>query len=514
MGLSHPRPISRRAVVTAGTLAASSLLVPAAARATRLLSAAQNLADLMTIDLTAEPPTLDPALVYDIDGWSVIHSIYDALVQIGPGGMPQMVLAESLIQRDPLTWEIVLRSGVNFHNDEPLDASAIAFSIAHILDPETASQVAGTFSVIEEVEVVDALTARLHLSAPAPWLPSQMAPWLTLLPPQYAGDPANDFAAIPVGTGPYRFVQWDRGSRVALERNEAYFGGGAKGEPIAERAEFRFVLDGTTRVTDLLSRTSQLVAGVPFDELEAVAESAEVIAEPIAGCAFVRIPTDVAPFDNALVRLAMNHAIDIEGIVTSLLGGNGQRLANLFVPNGMGYDDQLAPYAYDPALARRLLADAGYPEGFSTRLAHTSLDRADLVGAIAGQLAEVGIAVELEPVELATFNATWTDPEAAPLRFVTWRPLYDPYTLLSLVISNTGFLSRYDDPAAQELIDAGAAETDSSARDRLYRELGRVLHDSPAGIYLWSLTAFYGLSREAPPWTPRPDGWTLPLHVA
>ena len=87
--------------------------------------------------------------------------------------------------------------------------------------------------MIEEVEEVDPLTVRLHLSAPAPWLPSQMAPWLALLPPEYAGDPANDFANNPVGTGPYRFVRWERGSRIVLERNDDYFGRTAKGEPIA-----------------------------------------------------------------------------------------------------------------------------------------------------------------------------------------------------------------------------------------------------------------------------------------
>jgi len=94
---------------------------------------------------------------------------------------------------------------------------------------------------------------------------------------------------------------------------------------------------------------------------------------------------------------------------------------------------------------------------------------------------------------------------------LTWRPLYDPYTLLSLVISNTGFLSRYDNPEAQTLIEAGAIEPDPEERDHIYRELGAVLHDSPAGIYLWSLTSFYGLNREAPRWTPRADDWILPL---
>jgi len=503
---------SRRGLLTAAGVAMGSALLPQGmASAVRQAPVLQSNSEELTIDLAVEPATLDPALVYEADGWSVVHSIYDALVQFGPDGALEMVLAQSMTQVDPRIWEIVLRPDITFHNGEPLNAAAVAFSIDHILDPKTGSQISGNFQVIGEVEEVDSLTARLHLSQPAPWLPSLMAPWLAVLPPVYAGDPTNDFANNPVGTGPYRFVRWQRGSQIVLERNGDYFGQTAKGEPIAARVDFRFVADATTRVTDVVSGTSQLVRAVPYDELETVAAAAEVVEQPIAGCAFVRIPTDVAPFDNATVRLALNHAVDVEAIKTSLVGGNGFRLPNVFVPGGLGYDEDLAPHAYDPELAQQLLAEAGYPDGFSTRLAYAAGERDDLVAAIAGQLAVAGIDVELEPVETATFNATWQDTEAAPLRFLTWRPLFDPYTLLSLVISNTGFLSRYDNPDAQSLIEAGAIEPDPEERDRIYRELGVVLHDSPAGIYLWSLTSFYGLERDAPSWTPRADDWILPL---
>jgi peptide/nickel transport system substrate-binding protein len=515
----------RDLLAAAGAAAGSAFMLPGMAKGTpgrpqgerghavQLAPAFQSVDEDLTIDLAVEPATLDPALVYESDGWSVIHSIYDALVQLGPDGALEMVLAESMSQVDPLTWEIKLRPDITFHNGEPLDATAVIFSVDHILDPETGSQIAGNFQVIEEVEEIDSLTVRLHLSAPAPWLPSLMAPWLVILPPVYAGDPTSDFANNPVGTGPYRFERWHRGSRIVLERNADYFGETAKGEPVAASVDFRFVPDATTRVTDIVSGTSQLVRGVPYDELETVAATAEVVDQPIAGCAFVRIPTDVAPFDNAVVRLALNHAVDVESIIASLLGGNGVRLPNLFVPGGFGYDEGLAPHVYDPELAQQLLAEAGFPDGFSTRLAYTTGERADLAAAIAGQLGTAGIDIELEPVETATFNATWQDPESAPLRLLTWRPLFDPYTLLSLVISNTGFLSRYDNPDAQPLIEAGAIEPDPEERDRIYRELGAVLHDSPAGIYLWSLTSFYGLDRDAPPWTPRADDWILPLVV-
>jgi ABC-type transport system substrate-binding protein len=125
-------------------------------------------------------------------------------------------------------------------------------------------------------------------------------------------------------------------------------------------------------------------------------------------------------------------------------------------------------------------------------------------------LAEVRIRVELQPVETATFNATCKDPATAPLRFATWRPLFDPYTLLSLVVSNQGFLSRYDNPNAQPLIDQGATEADPERRSAIYRQLGRVLHDEPAAIYLYSLTSFYGLAAGVPTWTPRPDDYIIP----
>ncbi|MFN8590855.1 MAG: ABC transporter substrate-binding protein [Thermomicrobiales bacterium] len=491
-----------------------SALLPVSRGETRAVGMRQTLAAQMAIDLAVEPATLDPAMVYESDGWSVIHSIYDALVQLGPDGALEMVLAEAMTQVDPLIWEIKLRSGITFHNGEPFDARSVAFSIAHITDPETKSQIAGSFQIIAEVEQVDSLTVRLHTSAPAPWLPSQMGPWLAMLPPDYASDPLNEFANKPIGTGPYRFVRWDRGAQISLARNEDYQPAKAKGAPIADRVTFRFVPDATTRVTDVISGTSQLVRGVPFDQLTAVEATAAVVAQPIAGCAFVRIPNDVAPFDDPRVRLAMDHAVDVDAIVTALLGGNGQRLANVFVPGGLGFDEKLSPHAYDPGLAKQLLAEAGHPDGFATRLAYTTAERADLVTAVAGQLETAGIKVALEPMETAAFNQTWQDQDAAPLRFLTWRPLFDPYTLLSLVFSSKGFLSRYNDPEAQTLIDAGAVATDPGKRNTIYQQLGRVMHDAPAAIYLWSLTSFYGVASDAPAWTPRPDDWILPLLVS
>ncbi|HEU0116669.1 MAG TPA: ABC transporter substrate-binding protein, partial [Thermomicrobiales bacterium] len=338
------RRTTRRSVIGGMGIGAAAAALPAAwgrvplARAQATPGAPAALAPAMTIDLAAEPPTLDPALVYDNDGWSVIHSIYDSLVQYGPGGDLQPLLAESLIPLDPKTYEIKLRQGIVFHNGEPFDAGAVSFSVAHILDPKTKSQVAQNFAIIEKVDEIDPHTVQLRLSAPAPWLPGQMAAWLCMLPPKYAADPANDFANRPVGTGPYRFVNWERGAKVELAANPDYPALSPKGRPTAAKVAFRFVPEGSTRVADLLARTADLIRSVPVDQAPAVAHAGEVITEPISGSAWVRIATDVAPFDDVRVRQALNYAIDVDSIVQALLDGNGQRLANFFVPGGLGYD--------------------------------------------------------------------------------------------------------------------------------------------------------------------------------
>lgn len=463
----------------------------------------------LVIDLASEPDTLDPALTYKADGWSVIHSIYDSLYQYGPTGALEPLLAEAApAPLDPKTYEIKLRSGITFHNGEVFDAKAVSAAVAHIQDKKTGSQVAGQFAVITEVKEIDPLTVHLVLSQPAPWLPAQIAAWLTPLPPRYAA--SNDFTAKPVGTGPYTFVEWKSGDHLTLEVNPSYFSGSPKGRPIAKRVTYRFVADASTRVADLLAGTAQLVRNVPVDQVKSVeAGGAKVDPVAISGSAWVRIATDARPFADVRVRQALNYAVDVDAIRDALLGGYGRRLPNFFAPGGLGYDASLQPYPYDPARAKALLAEAGLGGGFETTLDYTTGERADLVQAIAGQLGDVGIKIKAQAQEDAVFNAGWKDAKAAPLRYATWRPLFDPYTLLSLVVSNQGFLSRYDSPTVQPLFDSFATETDAAKRADVARQLGKALHDDPAAIYLFDLTSLYGVSANVTAWTPRADDYII-----
>jgi peptide/nickel transport system substrate-binding protein len=467
----------------------------------------------LVIDLSSEPSTLDPATTYDANGWSIVHSIYDSLVQYGPAGVLEPLLAESFEQSDPMTFTVTLRPGITFHNGEALTSKAVAFSVEHILAEETASQVAANFGVISDVKEIDDLTFQLLLTQPAPWLPAQIAAWLAVLPPEYAA--TEEFQKRPVGTGPYQFVEWSAGERISMEANGQYFPDSPKGQPVAAAVAYRFVEDATTRVADVLSGTAKIVQAVPTDQIEAIeAEGDEVLRQPIAGCAFIRIPTDIEPFTDPRVRLALNHAVDVDSIIRALLDGDGQRLPNVFVPSGLGYDASLKPHTYDPDLAKSLLTQAGYPDGFDSSIDLAVTERVDIVQAVAGQLEQIGVHVNVAPLELAVFNAPdlWqgTNSDAAPLRFVSWRPLFDPYTLLNLVFSKDGFLSRHDNPKIQPLIDSFASEADQQLRAKIGKDLGKALFEEPAAIYLFSLTSRYGVNADAPAWTPREDEYMIP----
>nr|MBA3275900.1 hypothetical protein [Chloroflexia bacterium] len=130
--------------------------------------------------------------------------------------------------------------------------------------------------------------------------------------------------------------------------------------------------------------------------------------------------------------------------------------------------------------------------------------------AIAANLADVGITVSIETTELATFNGSWQDPDSAPLRYVTWRPVYDPHTLLSLMFASTGPLNRYADERTDELIASASVAVDPASRAELYRQLGRYFQESPPAVFLWNLTAIYGTKGFGEGWQPRGDEYVIP----
>jgi peptide/nickel transport system substrate-binding protein len=460
----------------------------------------------IVVDLDGTVDVFDPAQTYTTRGWSIVHSLYDALVDFAPDGSLTPLAAESFTTEDAITFDVVLREGMQFHDGTPVTTAAISRSIDHMRASE--SQVAVLIQVVDRVEELDERRARIVCSEPAAWLPSQLAVWQVLLPESFT---LESLEHAPIGSGPYQWGSHEPGNQVTLLRYAGYRWPSPKGQAIADELIFRFVPESSTRIADLSTGQADLAYRIPLEQETGItAAGGEIIVAEGVATAFVRIATDVAPFDDPRVRKALNHAVDVQTIARALEAESSQRLASFYPDErALGFDPELDPFPYDPERARELLAAAGYPGGFATAIEVSQAPRVMYAEAIAGQLAEVGIDAEIVVSEPGSFNAGWGDSEAPPLRYASWRPMFDPNTFLSLVIASDGFLSRYSNPDADALITAAAAEPDSVARNELYRELGRILQEDPAAIYLWNAVTRYGVSQDLANWIPRGDDYVL-----
>ncbi len=465
----------------------------------------------LVIDLAGVPESIDPALAYSSRDWSIVHAIYDSIVQFGPDGEIQPLAAESFTTLDDTTFEVRLRSGLAFHDGSPVTSSAISRAVTYLVD--SGSSVSSLFAGITGVEEDDdGLTARILCAEPSPWLPAQFAPWLVLVPDGYTHEQAT---SAPIGSGPYRVESIDSGNAIALVRNSEYFQQSPKGAPIADQVTYRFVPEVTTRIADLASGSTQLITEIPADQVGAIESAgAEPVEVATVASAFIRIATDVEPFDRTEVRQALNHAIDVQAIATALVSPVATRLASIFPDErSMGFDPNVQPYAYDPDHARELLTSAGV-DGIDVDMEITTGGRTDIAEVIAAQLGEVGIGITIKVLEYTEFNATWKEPTAAPLRMVTWGPLYDPHTLLSLVFDSAGYLSRFASDEVDSLIRSAAAEPDEDTRAGLYRDLNATMSADPPVVFLWNLSSRYGVAPEASAWQPRGDDYVLPVVPA
>ena len=485
-----PKPAPTTAPAAAAKPTEASLIKPAvAAPAGTLVIANQS-------DLESGHPFLN----YQHNAESVIRHVFDNLLEATPDGQLVPGLAESYRIVDDKTIEFKLRRGVKFHNGEDFNADAVKFSVERMQDPETKSGVAAGYKSIEKVSVVDPYTVQFNLAQPDAGLLWALAYQLAALPPRYYQEVGiQGFAQKPIGTGPYKFVEWVRGDHVTLEANENYWQGSPKGMPGVKTVIFRPIQEESTRVAALQSGQVQIARNIPSD-LAASLETAETGTMTVAATTLPIIHLDAkndGPTKDARVRQALNYAIDVETIMKDLRRTPGNRLAAPLSQSTLGYDPSLKPYTYDPAKAKQLLAEAGYANGFETKLDYANLEPKQVVEALQAYLGAVGVKAELVPYELGTFNQIWVSQpdKVAPLRFGTWGGKVDPNNL-ELFITCNGLLSRYCNPRVDELWTQQKTIYDQAQRAKLIGELAKILHEDAAQVYLYPVVEFYGVSKK------------------
>jgi peptide/nickel transport system substrate-binding protein len=455
------------------------------------------------VALAEEPASLDTAVgaAAAASTMAQMH-LYDALTAYeGPNMKLVGKLAESWRAVDDSTWEFKLRQGVKFHNGDPFTADDVVYSLKLYQDDKSARKI--NTQGIAAIETPDPYTLILHTNGPNPGLLANLAS-LTILPHQArerAG--ADAFGEHPIGTGPYRFVEFQRGQRLVLEANPDYW----RGKPTPERLVMRPITDPATRAAELKTGSAQIVANPALAQLkELQGGGTEVL--PLKGGRLIILPfnTTTAPFDDLRVREAMNYAVDRQGILSGILEGYGELLHGPFASAWQGYDPNIQPYAYDPAKARQLLAQAGYPNGFETTFSISNgafvKDR-EIAEVIASQLGQVGIKVQLVPTERAKLQEDWLNGTFRGMTSVAWGTTADPEAMMAWALYKRK--GHKPDDQLNGLIDQSRQTVDPEQRRKVLEQLGRYVHEQAYWLFIHAQDEFYA-KRSDVPWVPYPSG--------
>ncbi|HJR01013.1 MAG TPA: ABC transporter substrate-binding protein, partial [Methylomirabilota bacterium] len=320
----------------------------------------------LRVALPWTPENLDPTMNLSSIRAKVGVGIFDSLVGRDAENRITPQLAESWKALDDLTLQLKLRRGVVFHNGEPFNAEAVRFTFERVLDPSQKSPNRANVGEVARVEVVDDHTVNLVLRQPYAPLLNRLIDF-PIVPPRYTAEKGNQGLALrPVGTGPFKFVELVKDDHMIVEAFDRHW----RGAPKVRRIVYKPIPEPFTRAAALRNNEVDVIDTVPPNlaaELERVG-GLRVQRVPSTWIIYLGLNAFNKPLSDVRVRQALNYATDVEALVKSVLDGNGRRMTGPFTPQMFGFDATVKGYGPDPARARRLLAEAGYPDGVEITL--------------------------------------------------------------------------------------------------------------------------------------------------
>jgi len=498
----------------ASPVAAAPTTAPTAAAAAKPTAApapASNVSGTLKIETISEIESPHPYFASQLVGISVRINVFDTLVDRDFDGKIVPALAESWNVVDDTTIDFKIRSGVQFHNGTPLTAADVKASMDHLLDPAIKSPSTSVFAAVKEMQMTGPMSVRLVLSKTDARIFDVLANNFAVLPAQLIKDQSvADFTKHPIGSGPYKFVEWVKDDHLTLEANPNYWDGSYKGKPQIKTIILRPVTDPATRLADLRSGAADMIMDVPADQVAALKSAGfQVVDKDTVQQDYIYFDTTKdGPLKDKNVRQALNYAVDKDTILSTLLGGFGRPLAGPLSPLTLGYNADVKPYPFDPAKAKSLLAAGGQPNGFSMDMDITSSHPLDVAQAIVAQLGDVGVNVKLNVLETAVYNDKWIKKQLSPLYYNRWNTFSDP-ALLDLLAGCKGFLSAFCSTDAQPFLDQGGGTLDQAKRDTAYKQADKAFFDDPYAIYLYQLKSLTGLSSKVTGWKAHPTSYLI-----
>jgi peptide/nickel transport system substrate-binding protein len=468
----------------------------------------------LMVALTTEPNSIFLPNAAERNAQNVSTQIYEAPIWVNDDNEVEPALAtEWEVNDDATVFTFKLREGVKFHNGETMDADD--WIASWLAASEDRNVYAYLYQKVVSVVAIDDLTVEMTLdSSDALFLRQLSGKWVILPASQYESDGVDGIEANPIGTGAFKFVSWDRGDRIVLEAFEDYWN---EGLPLLDGLIFRPIPDSSTRLAAV--QTGEVHIAQRFNSEEAAtlegAANVQVITYPVDRVyyiAFNNLTTGIGtPLESREVRVAMNHAVDRQAIVDALFDGQAALATSLISTSSLGFDDSLGPYSYDPDLAMQLLADAGYPDGFTIGFACPTgayVNFEEVCQAIAGYFEAVGITLDGGEIQFMESGQYW-DLEASkqlpPLFGDSWSSTSSESLerLTGALGGRDADYSAWTDDTILELLSRIGETIDEDERAAVYSELHRYTYEDPPFIYLYEPFAFEGINSAVRNYKPR-----------
>jgi peptide/nickel transport system substrate-binding protein len=493
-----------------------SLLVLSLLLVTPLPDAGAQPKDTLTVALVSHAPTLDPHMHFERVGILVNINMFDSLLHKNAKLEYEPSLATSWKPLNDTQWEFKLRKGVKFHNGEPLTADDVKFSFERVIEPgkeKKKSPQYGNIRAIKEVRIVDPDTVHLITDKPFPLLLERLV-FFPIVPRKHVekvGEEAFGTTA-PVGTGPWKFVEWKRDQYIRLEA----FDGHWRGKPAFKHLVIRAIPEVATQIAEVKTGGVDLIRNVSADlvpELKAHPQT-YVSSAPILRVHYVELDMRVPPFDKKLVRQAANHAIDRQAIIQKLMGGLGTQVATVVQPPAFGHDADVKPFPYDAKKAKELLAQAGHANGVDITIHSAFVEFRPVFEAITQMLTDVGIRA----------NARMWDPGPAWNKFLqgegkatnamygSWGnySVFDADAVLHPLFHSEpgGWIGKWYTrvEGLDKLIDEARSTVDQPRRKRVYSQIQKLIREEAPAIFLFTQYDTLAVSKRVE-YAARGDEW-------
>lgn len=451
---------------------------------------------------------LDPALTTIGDEYVYVHLLFNGLSKINPDMTVSPDLAESWSTSDDLkTWTFKLRPGVKFHDGKTLDAEDVLATIQRILDPKTGSRARSNLQMVETVEAVDPLTVRFKLNIPYAGFADIFADRQMRI---VSKDKIADLSKNPIGTGPFMFKSWSPGDRLELVKNPNYYD---KGLPKLDAVTLRIIPESAARLAALESGAIDLLWSMPYESVDKLKSNPNLRADSVPTPTWdgVILNNAIPPFNDPRVRKALALTIDKEALVELALFGQGSPTFSPIPPSHPYFNKAMKFNPPDIAQAKKLLAEAGFPNGIDVpmQVPQEREQRVRLGVAVRDMAKAAGFRIDVQRVPFASYTANVAGKAQMYVDGYFARPTIDTavYPFYHSAGSWNNQLWLYKDQRVDEVLDAARKTNDEKARAEIFGKFQQLADETVPGIVAYSAAHVNGVSKKVDGFKSTPMQW-------